>query len=95
MLMAGLDGIEKKMKPPAPVEEDVYEFDDKKLAEKSIGTLPHSLWEAVLEMQKAPVIMDALGPHSGPKYVEAKKQEWDEYRLQVTPWEMKKYYDKT
>jgi len=93
MLMAGLDGISKGMVPPKPVEEDVYHFDDAKLVELSIGQLPGSLKEAIGELESDEVLMDALGEHTGPSFVEAKLAEWDEYRIQVTEWELERYLE--
>ncbi len=61
MLKAGLDGIKKKMKMPEPVEEDVYEFDDRMLAEMNIDTLPDSLSQAIATLKEDKVIQDALG----------------------------------
>src|SRR5690606_32489591 len=47
MLAAGLDGIERELTPPSPVEEDVYHFDANQLAEQNIAQLPGSLDEAI------------------------------------------------
>ena len=91
MAMAGLDGINRKMEPPDPVEEDVYEFDDSKLAKFYIETLPSSLEEAIEELKKNEVLKATLGSFTTRKFIEAKTKEWDEYKLQVTPWELKKY----
>lgn len=93
MLHAGLDGIKRKLKPPSPVEEDVYEFDDKKLEEMYIQTLPGSLGEALEEMSKSKLLREALGDHTFEKYILAKRMEWDEYRIQVSDWEIKKYLE--
>lgn len=93
MLKAGLDGIKRNLVPPAPVEEDVYHFDDAKLAQLKIDTLPYSLWQALKELKESSVIQEALGPHLYEKYVEAKTREWDEYRLHVTDWEISKYLE--
>jgi len=95
MLKAGLDGIKRKLTPPEPVEEDVYEFDETALTKHKIDTLPGSLSEAMLELNKNKVIQEALGPHTYPLYIKAKKVEYDEYRLQVTKWEMDKYFEST
>jgi glutamine synthetase len=81
------------MKPPAPVEEDVYHFDDAKLAELSIGQLPGSLKEAIEELEGDEVLMGTLGEHTGRSFVEAKCTEWDEYRIQVTEWELERYLE--
>ncbi|MDD5112113.1 MAG: type I glutamate--ammonia ligase [Candidatus Altiarchaeota archaeon] len=93
MLHAGLDGVRRKLKPPAPVEEDVYEFDDRKLKEKYIKTLPASLGEALEEMRKSEFVKKSLGDHTYGKFLEAKKQEYDEYRIAVTDWEIKRYLE--
>ncbi|MBW2974113.1 type I glutamate--ammonia ligase [Candidatus Woesearchaeota archaeon] len=95
MLKAGLDGIKNKLAPPAPVEEDVYEFDEIKLEKRSIGTLPGSLEGALSELKKDKVIQDALGSHTYPIYLAAKKAEYDDYRLQVTQWELERYFEST
>jgi glutamine synthetase len=91
MLKAGLDGIKRNLVPPEPVEEDVYEFDDAKLKEMGISTLPHSLQEAINEMKKDKLLREALGDHAFNNFVEAKAQEWDDYRISVTDWEIKRY----
>ncbi|MEM2094924.1 MAG: glutamine synthetase, partial [Candidatus Bathyarchaeia archaeon] len=91
MLRAGMEGIRNKIEPPEPVEEDVYEFDDKKLAKFYIKTLPASLGEAVEELRQSKLARSALGDYIFEKFVEAKNKEWDEYRLQVSEWELKKY----
>jgi glutamine synthetase len=93
MLTAGLDGVRRKLKPPAPVEEDVYEFDDAKLKKLYIDTLPASLGEAMEEMKKTDFMHKVLGDHTYGKYIEAKKQEYDEFRTAVTDWEIKKYLE--
>ena len=93
MLKAGLDGIKNKIEPPNPVEEDVYGFDDRKLAKFYIKKLPSSLGEAIEEFDKSELMREALGEFTFRKYLDAKKKEWDEYNVQVTEWELKKYLD--
>lgn len=91
MLKAGLDGIDKKIEVPDPVEEDVYEFDDKKLAKLYIHTLPSSLGEAVKELEKSKLMKEALGEFVFEKYLTAKKSEWNDYKTQVSEWELRRY----
>ena len=91
MLKAGLDGIKNKIEPPNPVEEDVYGFDDRTLAKFYIEKLPSSLGEAIEEFDKSELMREALGEFTFRKYLDAKKKEWDEYNIQVTEWELKKY----
>ncbi|MBS3122347.1 type I glutamate--ammonia ligase [Candidatus Woesearchaeota archaeon] len=91
MLKAGLEGIKKNMLPPASVEENVYHFDDSKLKELNIDTLPYSLQQALKELKNDEVVKDALGKYTYEKYVEAKLEEWDEFRIYVTDWEIERY----
>ncbi len=93
MLRAGLKGIKESMKPPEPMEENVFQFDAQHLKEKQIDTLPTSLSEALHEMQNTPFIREALGEHLFDKYLAIKKKEWSEFKIQVTEWELEKYLD--
>ncbi len=94
MLAAGLDGIEKQMEAPKPVEEDVYKFSLSKLEELGIERLPGTLEEALDEMEKDEVIRSALGDLAFEAFVRAKRAEWEEYRIQVTDWEISSYLEK-
>lgn len=91
MLSAGLDGIEKREEPPKPVEENVYGFSDEKLKEMNIATLPSSIIEAVSQLEKNKVLNNLLGNELFNHFINAKKQEWNEFLLQVTPWEKERY----
>lgn len=93
MLSAGLDGIKKGLVPAEPVEENVYQFDNASLTNRNINSLPASLWEALNEMKKNKLISEVLGDHLFEKYLSIKTQEWDEFKMQVTTWEISKYLD--
>jgi len=93
MLAAGLDGIERKLTPPDPVEENLYHFDAAKLESRKIKQLPGTLREALNELQADKVIREALGEHVFERFVEAKTEEWDEYRTQVSSWEVDRYLE--
>jgi glutamine synthetase len=93
MLAAGLDGVERKLTPPDPVEENLYHFDAAKLESRKIKQLPGTLREAVDELSKDRVIAEALGDHIFERFVEAKTEEWDEYRMQVSAWEVDRYLE--
>ncbi len=93
MLRAGLDGIERGLEPPEPVNEDVYHFSPQDLEARGIGTLPGTLGEAIAELEADEVLMDALGEHINKWYLVAKRAEWDEYRIQVSQWELDRYLE--
>jgi glutamine synthetase len=93
MLAAGLDGIERNLTPPEPVEENLYHFDAAKLASRQIRQLPGTLREAIDELRADTVICEALGEHIFERFVEAKAEEWDEYRMQVSAWEVDRYLE--
>ncbi len=93
MVAAGLDGVEKGLKLGEPVEESLFEMTASELAAKGIREMPGTLGEAIDELEKDPVIRDALGDHVFDHFVDAKRAEWDEYRTQVSQWELDRYLE--
>ncbi len=94
MLACGLDGIKRKLEPPEPTEESLYEMEDTHRRRRNIETLPGSLAEALEALKQDEVVQQALGEHVYERFVEAKQQEWDAYRAQVTPWEIRTYLER-
>ena len=93
MLAAGLDGVHRKLPAPDPVEENLYHLDEAKLQSRKIRQLPGTLSEALDELAADEVIREALGDHVFERFVEAKREEWDAYRMQVTGWETARYLE--
>jgi glutamine synthetase len=93
MLAAGLRGIEEKIDPPHPVEEDVYAFDDRKLAQFCIRTLPADLGEAIQEFAQSTLMKETLGKHAFEKFLALRQAEWTEFKRSVTDWERDRYLD--
>src|SRR4029079_9053022 len=93
MIAAGLDGVEKGLQLSDPVEESLFEMDAATIASKGIRELPGTLGEAITELDADPVVIEALGEHVFNHYVEAKRAEWDEYRTQVSDWEVERYLE--
>jgi len=91
MLAAGLDGIEKGYKVPDPIEENVYEMGEEERKKRGIGVLPANLLEAIHLTEKSEVVRKALGDHVFDAFIENKKIEWNQYRTQVTEYELKRY----
>lgn len=94
MLEAGLSGIKEKLEPPESVEEDVFDFDDAKLAKYYIHTLPSSLKEAMEKMRKGNLAKKVLGEFAVQKLLEAQEKQWSKFMQSVTEWEIKEYLKK-
>jgi glutamine synthetase len=93
MLNAGLDGIKHNLQPPDPVEENIYELDHESRLKKNIELLPTSLAEAIDALKNDSLLRNTLGEHLFERYVDVKMREWDEFKQQVTPWEIETYLD--
>lgn len=94
ILMAGLDGIEKRLVPPPAVNLNIYEISSAERRKRKIRTLPADLNEAIQEMKKSPLAKATLGEHVFHKYLDALTKEWNEYRTTVSTWELEKYLTK-
>jgi glutamine synthetase len=94
MLAAGLDGIERKMVCPPPVNEiNIYQMSETELEERGITQLPGSLGEALDELDRDTLMKETLGPMAYEAFVRAKRAEWSEYRTRVMDWEVEYYLE--
>ena len=93
ILAAGLDGIKRKLEPPRPVEEDVYQMKEEQKEKKGIGVLPGNLGEALDEFAKDRYLGESLGEGFTKRFLEIKRKEWREFNVAVHEWERKKYLD--
>lgn len=91
LLAAGLEGIEKGYELPEPIEKNLFELTETERRQMGIETLPGSLGEAISYFEKSELMYKTLGDHVFNRLLELKRKEWDEYRTQVTEWEIKKY----
>ncbi len=89
MLAAGLDGIRRQLPVPDATEENLYLIDTRRRAELEV--LPGSLSEALDALEEDEIVRKALGAHICDRFIAAKRLEWEDYRLEVTPWELNKY----
>jgi glutamine synthetase len=92
MLAAGLDGIRRGLTPPGATEENIFLVENRQSFPLEI--LPDSLAQALKAMEEDELICKALGPHITERFINAKQQEWEDYRLEVTHWELSKYLPK-
>ena len=90
-LAAGLDGIKNHMELPEPVVQNIYAMDEETIKERGIDHLPETLGEAIDEFEEDVFLRNVLGDHIFYKYLEAKKEEWNVFRSQVTDWEIGEY----
>ncbi|MGZ7208222.1 MAG: glutamine synthetase family protein [Halobacteriota archaeon] len=91
MLACGLEGIEKNYELPDPVEKNIFKMTQQELDDHGIGSLPENLGLAVAETENSEIIRRTLGDHVFDRFIELKKREWDDYRLQVTQYELDRY----
>jgi len=91
LLKAGLDGIKKKLTPPAPVDRNIYVMSKEERIEEGIIDLPATLAQALELLIANEVIVSGLGEHILEHFVEAKEIEWDMFRTVVHQWERDQY----
>jgi len=91
MLAAGLEGIKNNMKPPKPMDRNVFEMSQEERKSAGIKELPGSLHEALLLTENSDFVRNALGDHVFESFVKNKRIEWENYRSQVTDYEIQRY----
>jgi glutamine synthetase len=91
LLHAGLDGIEKGYDLPEPMDRNLYDLTHDERIAAGVAQLPETLGEAADEMSKSELVNKALGDHIFSRYVDLKREEWEDYRVQVTGWELERY----
>lgn len=91
MLKAGIDGIKNQIDPGEPVSQNIYIMSKEEKISLGIESLPSTLNEALLELDKDEVVKSALTDHILKNYIEAKREEWEDYRVRVHQWELDRY----
>jgi glutamine synthetase len=91
LLAAGLKGIEENYELPQGAEDDVWSLTDAERRALGITPLPTSLDEAIKVMEKSELVAETLGEHVFDYFLRNKRSEWEEYRRQVTQWELDRY----
>jgi glutamine synthetase len=91
LLHAGLEGIEKGYELPEPMERNLYHLTAEERREQGIVSLPETLGEAIDEFAQSDLMRRAFGDHIFDNYVKLKRKEWDDYRVQLTEWELQRY----
>ena len=91
ILASGLYGIENALVPVEPTYANLYAMSKEEREANGIETLPENLKEALYALKKNKLMNEVIGKPLLSKYMELKYQEWDEYRTQVTEWELDRY----
>ncbi|AHF10119.1 MULTISPECIES: type I glutamate--ammonia ligase [Dehalobacter] len=92
-IKAGLDGVKRKLNPPEAVDLNIFAMDDRQRKEMGIDSLPGDLKEALTLLSNDEVIKDALGEHIYSRFVAAKTEEYDSFRIAVHKWEIDRYLE--
>lgn len=91
ILKAGMDGIANQIDPGKPVSKNIYKMSEEEKLSLGIESLPSTLADALDELEKDEVVKSALTDHILRNYIEAKREEWEIYRIQVHQWELDRY----
>jgi glutamine synthetase len=95
VLAAGLDGIENRLDAGDPNSDNLYAYSYAELSGRGLQTLPTNLLEATQELERDDVLRAELGRGRDEDYVDyyvrVKRDEWNRYHEQVTPWELREY----
>jgi glutamine synthetase len=95
ILAAGLDGIERELDPGEANSENLYAVPGNELRQRGFDALPANLLEATFELERDEVLREALGRARDEDYadyfIRVKREEWNRYHEQVTPWEIREY----
>jgi glutamine synthetase len=88
LLSAGLKGIEENYELQAETEDDVWSLSDMERRAMGIEALPQSLDHAIRKLEESELAAEVLGERVFSYVLANKRNEWAEYRSQVTPFEI-------
>ncbi len=91
ILAAGMKGIEQGLELPDGAEDDVWSLTDSERRALGIKPLPTNLETAITVMESSELVAETLGEGVFDFFLRNKRQEWWEYRHQVTAFELNRY----
>ncbi|MBM3245924.1 MAG: glutamine synthetase [Candidatus Omnitrophica bacterium] len=91
MLAAGLEGIRKGYPLTEPANDNIYQMSQEQRERAKIKSLPEDLLEAIKVTEQSELVKKALGEQLFHYFIRNKRLEWDEYKAQVTQYEINKY----
>jgi glutamine synthetase len=90
-LAAGLEGVREKIDPGMPNDDNLYEISEDARRARGIDFLPQNLDEAVDAFEADPLVEKTLGTALRDEFVRYKRDEWREYHLSISSWEIERY----
>lgn len=93
ILQTCMDGLRNKTEPHSPIEKNLFLLSSNEIKQRKIKSLPRNMFTSLEEFEKSLVAKAALGDYLFNEFLYTKRKEWNDYRKQVTPWEIKKYLD--
>jgi len=91
LLAAGLKGVEAGYELPAGAEDDVWNLSDTELRALGFGQLPRNLDDALRSLEDSELLAETLGEHVFGFFLRNKREEWNDYRSEVSPFELRRY----
>jgi glutamine synthetase len=91
LLAAGMKGIEEGYELPPGSEDDVWSLTSAERRAMGMDSLPGSLNQAIAAMERSELVAETLGEHVFDFFLRNKRAEWEDYRRQVTAWELDRY----
>ena len=73
------------------MERNLYNLSVEERDKMGIQSLPADLGEAIKEAENSELLHKALGEHTFSRLLELKREEFEDYRVQVTPYELEKF----
>ena len=93
IIAAGMDGVQRRLLPGAPNNQNLYELSPDEIARQGIGVLPQNLLEAIIALEQDEVVRDGLGSELAAEFIALKRMEWTEYARHVSDWETTRYLE--
>ncbi|MGH2692215.1 MAG: glutamine synthetase family protein, partial [Actinomycetota bacterium] len=91
MLAAGLKGIEENYDLSPEAGNNIYRMTPAEREAAGIGSLPEDLHEAIEVCNGSQLVRDTLGEHTFEWFIRNKKQEWENHKVYVSPYEIERY----
>lgn len=88
VLAAGLKGIEEDYALPPETEDNVWSLTEGERKAMGLTPMPRNLDEAIREMENSELVAETLGEHVFDFFLRNKRAEWNDYRSEVTQFEI-------